>query len=393
MSDKLKAKRNKNSVTRNNTNGTCLNYHKLLSSTSMHTGGKKLACSDCKREFLVSTKTTMYRCNKCEGVSKSISGYKQFRENSLRAKFFNQDRQQNASKNASSHSSLLLSTTTIGNKRAVLCGVTYRRRRYMLKGTVNDVVNMKKLLTNNFAFPIESIRVLTEEQKDLNFLPTKRNIMESLKWLGKDCKFGDSLVFYFSGHGTQQPAIDKDDELDGFDETICPVDFIREGMITDDEINSTIVRPLKEGVKLHAIIDACHSGTTLDLMYVYKKHNDNWKWMNNIPPSIDPVTKRTNGGVAICFSACEDCQMAADTAAFGGKEMNGVMTYLLTKIIREHSGITYVGLLEKLQEEIGMVHRSKHFNGILKRIFHRRIEQNPLLSSSEKFDVNTKISF
>lgn len=36
--------------------------------------------------------------------------------------------------------------------------------------------------------------------------------------------------------------------------------------------------------------------------------------MNNIPPSIDPVSKRTNGGVAICFSACEDCQMAADTA-------------------------------------------------------------------------------
>jgi metacaspase-1 len=96
--------------------------------------------------------------------------------------------------------------------------------------------------------------------------------MESLKWLVKDCKSGDSLVFYFSGHGTQQPALDKVDEIDGFDETICPVDFIREGMITDDEINSTIVQPLNEGVKLHAIIDACHSGTTLDLMYVYKKH-------------------------------------------------------------------------------------------------------------------------
>lgn len=65
--------------------------------------------------------------------------------------------------------------------------------------------------------------------------------------------------------------------------------------------------------------------------------------------------------------------------------MNGVMTYLLTKIIREHSGITYVGLLEKLQEEIGMVHRSKHLNGILKRIFHRRIEQ----VSSYPFTHNT----
>jgi len=50
------------------------------------------------------------------------------------------------------------------------------------------------------------------------------------------------------------------------------------------------------------------------------------------------------------------------------------MTYLIANIIREHSGITYAGLLEKLPEEIGMFHQSKHFNGILKRIFPRRIE-------------------
>lgn len=95
--------------------------------------------------------------------------------------------------------------------------------------------------------------------------------MESMKWLVKDCQSGDSLVFYFSGHDLQQPADHKEDEIDSLDEIICPVDFMKEGMITDNEINSSIVRPLKKGVKLHAIIDACHSGTTLDLMFVYKK--------------------------------------------------------------------------------------------------------------------------
>jgi metacaspase-1 len=161
MSDKLKAKRNKNSATRYNTTGTCLNYHKLLSSTSKHTGGKKLACSDCRRELLVPSKTTTNRCYECEAARKSISGFTPSRENSLGAKLFNQDQLRNASTNASGHSSSLLSTARIGNKRAVLCGVTYSRRRYMLKGTVNDVANMKKLLVNNFAFPIESIRILT----------------------------------------------------------------------------------------------------------------------------------------------------------------------------------------------------------------------------------------
>lgn len=87
----------------------------------------------------------------------------------------------------------------------------------------------------------------------------------------QDCQSGDSLVFYFSGHGLQQPEHREGDEIDKLDETICPVDFLREGMITDNEINSTLIRPLKEGVILHAIIDACHSGTALDLNYVYKK--------------------------------------------------------------------------------------------------------------------------
>ena len=84
----------------------------------------------------------------------------------------------------------------------------------------------------------------------------------------EDNQPGDSLVFYFSGHGLRQPDFNND-ELDGFDETICPVDFELEGMIFDNDINITIVRPLKQGVTLHAIVDACHSGTVLDLQYVY----------------------------------------------------------------------------------------------------------------------------
>lgn len=44
--------------------------------------------------------------------------------------------------------------------------------------------------------------------------------------------------------------------------------ILKLGMIVDDEINATIVRPLPPRVKLHAIIDACHSGTVLDLPFL-----------------------------------------------------------------------------------------------------------------------------
>lgn len=86
----------------------------------------------------------------------------------------------------------------------------------------------------------------------------------ALYWLVLGCKPGDSLVFHFSGHGAQQRNT-FGDEKDGMDETICPVDFEVNGMIVDDQINEAIVRPLGPGVRLHAIIDACHSGTVLDL--------------------------------------------------------------------------------------------------------------------------------
>lgn len=48
------------------------------------------------------------------------------------------------------------------SKRAVLCGITYSsKRRYRLKGTINDVRNMRDLLVTNFGYPKECIRVLT----------------------------------------------------------------------------------------------------------------------------------------------------------------------------------------------------------------------------------------
>lgn len=89
----------------------------------------------------------------------------------------------------------------------------------------------------------------------------------ALYWLVQGCQPGDSLLFHYSGHGSRQRNYNGD-EVDGYDETLCPLDFETQGMIVDDEINATIVRPLPPGVKLHAIIDACHSGTVLDLPFL-----------------------------------------------------------------------------------------------------------------------------
>ncbi|KAH7518605.1 hypothetical protein FEM48_Zijuj09G0189000 [Ziziphus jujuba var. spinosa] len=244
------------------------------------------------------------------------------------------------------------SVTTSGrsNRRALLCGVTYNTRKYRLKGTVNDVINMKDLLINQFHYPPDSIRVMT-------------------------------------GHGLRQPDF-KDDERDGFDETICPVDFVQEGMILDNDINTDIVKPLKKGVTLHAIVDACQSGTILDLVHVYDHHKS--KWEDNSPPS--GVDKGTAGGLAICISACNDDKMASETSAFGAgtKTLNGAMTFILCRALKQNPDITYRALLNTMSDTIRQVNEDRCLqSGICRKISRHKVRQEPMLSSSEKFDVNT----
>ena len=50
---------------------------------------------------------------------------------------------------------------------------------------------------------------------------------------------------------------------------IYPVDFRTEGHIVDDEMHLIMVKSLQPGVRLTAIFDSCHSGSALDLPYIY----------------------------------------------------------------------------------------------------------------------------
>merc|ERR1712039_772793 len=74
---------------------------------------------------------------------------------------------------------------------------------------------------------------------------------------------------HYSGHGASVRD-DDGDEPDGKDECLCPVDYNEAGLIRDDETFKCLVAPLQEGAFLTCVLDCCHSGTILDLPYVFK---------------------------------------------------------------------------------------------------------------------------
>ncbi|XP_028067827.1 metacaspase-1-like isoform X1 [Camellia sinensis] len=240
-----------------------------------------------------------------------------------------------------------------GRKKAVICGISYKYSRHELKGCINDAKCMKFLLINKFQFPEASVLMLTEEETDPYRIPTKQNMRMALYWLVQGCQPGDSLLFHYSGHGSRQRNI-SGDEVDGYDETLCPLDFETQGMIVDDEINATIVRPLPYGVKLHAIIDACHSGTVLDLPFLCRMNRmGQYVWEDHRPQS--GVWKGTNGGEVISFSGCDDDQTSADTAALSKITSTGAMTFCFIQAIERGHATTYGSVLNSMRTAIRSV--------------------------------------
>lgn len=69
------------------------------------------------------------------------------------------------------------------------------------------------------------------------------------------------------------------------------LEWLQGGQLVDDELNQLLVNPLPPGVRLHAIIDACHSGSVLDLEYRAEFQNGLPVWTNEYSkrPSVYKV--------------------------------------------------------------------------------------------------------
>ncbi|KAG0037704.1 Ca(2+)-dependent cysteine protease [Podila clonocystis] len=161
-------------------------------------------------------------------------------------------------------------------KKALLIGINYFGDPNQLLGCINDSRDVFGFLNGYYGFRYQDTVMLTDDQIYEDKRPTGANIRYWMKWLVKDAEPQDSLFFHYAGHGGRIKDFSyngKDehlgDEADGYDEIIYPSDYLRSGIISDDEMYDLLVKELPAGVQLTALVDACHSGTMLDLPYVY----------------------------------------------------------------------------------------------------------------------------
>lgn len=221
-----------------------------------------------------------------------------------------------------------------------------------LRGCVNDVRDMAHTLNalNIVPATARNLQILTDERA------TKRGILEKLKWLLDDAKAGDLLIFYYSGHGTQVPDINGDDN-DRIDEAICPHDLSYGTLIRDDEFR-TIFRDLPQGVNLDVMLDSCFSGTGTrslpailnpsdvdKIAYRYYEPPVDWSYYMDANPSVinrrlfTATQEKSTKAVVyvpglnhVLWAACRNNQTSAEVPVEG--EWRGAFTSHFCKVLR-----------------------------------------------------------
>ncbi|KAI6245590.1 Metacaspase-1 [Erysiphe necator] len=291
-----------------------------------------------------------------------------------------------------------------GRRKALLIGINYFGQKGQLRGCINDVKNMSEFLSQRYGYKSEDMVILTDDQHNSVCQPTKANILRAMHWLVKDAQPNDSLFFHFSGHGGQTKDLDGDEE-DGYDEVIYPVDFRRAGHIVDDDMHNILVRPLLAGVRLTAIFDSCHSGTALDLPYVYstqgvlKEPNLAKEASMGLLGALVSYTQGDLVGVAsnligllrratigenahaktkatktspadvIMWSGSKDDQTSADATI--AAKATGAMSWAFITAMKKNPHQSYVQLLNSIRDELAT-----------------RYSQRPQLSCSHPIDTN-----
>ena len=163
-------------------------------------------------------------------------------------------------------------------------------------------------------------------------VPNRRNILLRLYDITTKTQSGDTLFIHYSGHGMQMKDTNGNEknnqDTPGMEDCICPCDF-NNGVICDDDLNATVIAKLPPGAKLRGFFDACHSGSILNLEFMWK--NDNL--------IIDQYPGEMLNNDCLTISGCRDSQTSADAWNAQKREAEGALTMAIIDTLKNIGNI------------------------------------------------------
>ncbi len=239
------------------------------------------------------------------------------------------------------------------HKVALLVGINHYKSNDIpsLDGCLNDVADLKQLLTTKYGFKSEDVHTLKDSQA------SHSAIIDAFKRQLIDPADGNtSVVFYFSGHGSTMKDT-TGTEPDGLDETIVPYDS-RQGDvfdISDKQIAALLSKLLVKTHEVTLIFDSCHSGTMTRAL--------GKKRQIDMDPRTPPASFELKGfkgkqellatpdAQHLVFSACRAFQVAQELER--NNTPRGAFTYYFVKSLRNaKSDITFRDVIEEVKSSM-----------------------------------------
>ena len=274
------------------------------------------------------------------------------------------------------------------NIYALLVGInTYPSPVPQLEGCVHDMYAMKRFLLKRVPQQNLHIEVLK------NQMATRMNIVEKFESHLAKAGEKDTILFYYSGHGSQEPAheIFWDIEPDHRNETlVCYDSRFPDGMdLADKELATLIEMVGQNGAHVCVILDCCHSGSgTRSLIndppgLFWPKTTASGNQHRSLDSYILPRTRSLDRSSQVSSFSSSFLPKPRHIALYGSQP------HELAKEVIIHGkkrGVFTYSLLEVLQYSKGMVSYADVIRRVHSLVTQRTFDQSPQLYTQDEAD-------
>ncbi len=249
---------------------------------------------------------------------------------------------------------------------ALLVGIDdYPPPSRRLRGCVNDLRTMEAFLRERIA--AERLRLCTL----IDRAATRERIIDTFRiHLGR-AGAGDTALFYYAGHGSQEPTPPLYAELepDRLSETLVAWDSRQSGGwdLADKELAVLVAEVAARDPHVLVILDSCHSGTATRLGEEGPERRTSGRkeprpaetyWFfrrpENLPPSLDKAGgwRVLPAGRHVLLAACRDYEVAREAVMGDGRRHGLFSYYLVQRLERLGPEVTYRELHKQLQVRV-----------------------------------------